>query len=452
MKGMRFGIWSMISLLFAFCVVLAGCHKKQKKEINLIIKTGVSPLNPVVDNDTLDAYTLLKKAALDFTNNYGDAKIKISLSQYESARRSEEIDGCFGTALSPDVLFASQFNLSTYVNEGFLAPIDDILDSSIKDDLADGCLDNCVIDGKTYMVPYITQQNVLCFNKALFRSAGLHRYCNTDSIQTWTLSEWDEVLAKLKASLPTTSYPMMMYAADEQGDTHIMTLIRSRGSSFFDGTGHVCLETDEGIAALEWLRKCNHAGYFPPHPERLVILDNYELFVSGQLGIYMVNHAVQHYFDEAGIECGYVNFPSIDGQGLTTSFDMSFAVVNNGDKDKLKAAKSFIKRIYKTSFLDYSAGGTPVSRRVAAKYAEYLTDVSRYINNNAKNVNFTNNSPNWLGLRAVFYLHIRDLFATKKSTALIAQEIDSDCNAAIDEGYAAMKRPALNIDDTQVSF
>lgn len=425
-------IFALVSSLFVLCTCFS-CGKS-KKQITLVIKTGVSPLDPVVDSGVTDAYTFLKKASAAFADHYNDAKVTVLLSQFESARRDKEVDGAFGTPLSPDVLFASQFNLGTYAHEGFLIPLDDILDNAIRDDLAPGSLDNCVIGGKIYMVPYVTQQNVLCFNKALFRNAGLERYCDTDKVQNWTLDEWDDVLLALKTSLPPTKYPMMMYAADEQGDTHIMTLLRSRGSPFFDSEGHVFLEDEKGLAALQWLRQCNAAGYFPPHPERLVILDNYELFISGQLAIYLCNHSIQHYFDAAGIECGYVNFPSADNKGLVTSFDMSFGVVDNGSGDKIKAAKSFVSYIYKTSFLDYSAGATPVSRRVGTKYASYLNDVLRYINNDAHLVNFTGNNPNWIGVRGVFYPNINDLFATDKSVSCIAKNIDKDLNDEISKG------------------
>lgn len=423
------------AIILCIAIIALAEVAKNERKVNLVIKTGVSPFSPVLDTNTPDAYTLLKKASNDFITHYSKSNVTVSLTQYESARRGVEIDGYFGTPLSPDVIFASTFNLVTYVHEGKLIPLDSILDSGIREDIRDGCLAGCIVNGKTYMLPYITFQNALCFNKKLFRAAGLEKYCNTDAVQSWTLEEWEEVLAALKASLPSTSYPMMMYAADEQGDTHIMTLLRSRGSPFFDEYGNVCLSRAEGVEALEWLRKSNEKGYFPPHPERLVILDNYELFIAGQLGIYLVNRTIQQYFDKEGIECGYVNFPSIDGKGFTTSFDMSFAIVDNEDKNKLSAAKAFVSHIYKSRFLDYSVGGgNPVSRRVATKYAAYLSDVSRYMNNTACNINFSGSSPNWIEVRAVFYQHIRDLFTTSKSAIQIAHEIDMDLNAAINAG------------------
>lgn len=421
------------ALVLALCAMSAGCGKK---EISLVVKTGVHPLAGVVDDTTPDAFTFLEKASQDFTRNYKDAKVSIEVFQYESERHKKELDECFGTKNSPDIVFASQFNLSAYAHKGKIVPLDDMIDAHIRDDIPVDIWENCVIDGRTYMIPFVTAQNVLCFNKKLFRQAGLDRLCGSDDVQSWTLVEWEDVLSSLKKSLPPASYPMMMYAADDQGDTHIMLLLRSRGCKFFDMDGRVDIDNDEGLAALEWLRSSGKRGFFPPHPERLVIMDNSELFTSGQLAIYIANAAIQSIFDEAGIECGYVNFPSSGGAGFNSSFDMSFAVVDNGDEDKIKAAKAFIKYIYGTSWLDYSAGGIPASARVAKKYAPELAVVSRYINNSGRNVNFSNNSPNWLGVRAVFWRRINELFATSNPVEQIAREIEDDCNAAIDKGRA----------------
>ena len=83
----------------------------------------------------------------------------------------------------------------------------------------------------------------------------------------------------------------MMYAASSQGDTHIMTLLRSAGSPFYDETGHFALSRPEGVAALRWIQEGVGRGWFPPHAENLEIEDCSSLFRAGQLAIYMVNNA-----------------------------------------------------------------------------------------------------------------------------------------------------------------
>lgn len=99
---------------------------------------------------------------------------------------------------------------------------------------------------------------------------------------------------------------MMMYAGSSQGDTHIVTLLRSAGSSIYDDTGHFNLSAPEGIAALRWIQEGVGRGWFPPHAENLEIEDCSSLFRQGQLAIYMVNNAsITRYGDTVGL----VNFP-----------------------------------------------------------------------------------------------------------------------------------------------
>ena len=88
------------------------------------------------------------------------------------------------------------------------------------------------------MMPYLARQNVLAYNKEMFRNAGLGEFIAEGEITAWSLSEWTRILDALSASLPEGSFPMMMYAGSSQGDTHIVTLLRSAGSNIYDEAGH----------------------------------------------------------------------------------------------------------------------------------------------------------------------------------------------------------------------
>lgn len=420
-----------------FIILLIGVYFSScsRDETTIIIKTGVQSFSNFIDGETSDAYTLLKKAAADFSSIYKKKKVTIRVIQYEAARRKEELDNSFGTDNSPDIIFASQFNLSTYIHKGNLVSLDDIITPEIRSDIKDDYWDNCIVDNKTYMIPYVTMQNVMCYNRDLFRMCGLNEYCGDDTkgvVQTWTLSEWDRILDVLKEKLPENHYPAMMYAADDQGDTHIMMLLRSRGGRFFNKEGRVSLEG--AFPVMQWIRDMARGGYFPPHCENLTITDNSELFMTGQLAIYISNAAIQNYLNGTGIDCGYMNYPSVEKNGMCTSFDMSFGIVDNDDEGKLEVAKDFVKYIYESKWLDYSAACIPVSNRIAKKYETELKGVQMYLNNKARNVNYTLNSPNWLGVRSVFYKYIGELIAGKRSIDVISNELEDALNTQLDKG------------------
>lgn len=419
--------------------LLSGCGGKKKEDVNIIVKTPFLTMTTVADEDIMRSEEFLRKAANDFCASYEDANVTISMVEFAQEDETAAIPGCFGTKEAADVVYAGYFNISTYIHTGNVVPLDDIITDEIESDINSSWWESSQLNGKTYMMPYLGLENVLAYNKDMFREAGLDKYiAEGDVVSNWSIDEWNEILAALRESLPATSYPMMMYAGNNQGDTHIMMLLRMFGCSFFDENGHIDIETPEGLQALQWIRDGLEAGYFPANSDKLVSNDVFNMFINNQLAIVFNNAALDDNMKTVA-DIGYVNFPSVNGKGLNNTFITGFQVYDNGDESKIKAAKAFVKYIYESDYIDYCAGGIPASDKVAAKYASELSFIQKYIDVSDCGVNFTGNQPNWRGVRAAFYPHIQDLLFGEKSIETVAMELDSDCNAAIDEGYADSK-------------
>lgn len=450
---MKSPLRAAIVLAFAGLISLFGCAGTQDDNpsdsvesspetiqegapLSITVKVPTLSMETVVDPEITSAAQFLTKAAADFVAQY-DGNVEVNVVEFEIAEETAAVADTFGTEAAPDVLFEGYFNMGTYIHDGVVVPLDDIISPELRADIPDSFWELSQVNGKTYMMPFLHVQNTLSFNPGLFAEAGLEEYLSDDSsVQTWTPEQWDEVLTTLRESLPDTAYPMMMYAADDQGDTHIMTLLRSKGCSFYDEEGHFAINTPEGIAALQWIKDSYDEGYFPTGADTLVILDNYSLFLQGMLALY-VNNASQDY--SVQVDGGFaplsVNFPSPEG-GLATTFVTGFEVMDNGDADRLALALDFVRYIYESDYLDYSAGGIPVCNSVAEKYAEELAPLKKYIDNDEANWSFTGNHPNWRGVRAVFYRHIQDLLFGAVTPEECAAALDADCNAAIEAGYA----------------
>ena len=439
-KTLIFFIIALV-LIFGAYFLIKSNSLKEKPEITLVIKTPVLQMSSCKDKELKDSYTFVKKAADAFEKQYKDANVKVKVVQFAKEDEDEQIIGCFDTEQATDILYEEYFNMSTYVHTGKVAPLDDIITEEIRNDINNSYWEVSELNGKTYMMPFLGMQNTLCYNKDLFKQVGLERYIEEDDvIQNWSLKDWETILATLKKKLPENIYTMLMYGKNETGDTHVITLLRSRGSTFFDENGRVNLNTTEGIEAIKWLMDCNKKGYFPNNAESLEINDCYKLFMNGQLAIYINNAVLDVSINEAGINHGNVNFPSIDGNGFNTTFLTGFEVFDNGNKEKLKAAKDFIKFIYETDeWLDYSAGAIPCSNKVAVRYANDLKKIQKYIDNTQNGWNFTGNAPAWRKVRAVFYKDIKELLYGEKTAEEIAMQIENDCNKAINEGYENSK-------------
>ena len=233
-----------------------------------------------------DSYEVLNQAGEEFAAQYTDYDVTVEVVKFAYTEEDEYITGCFDTDHAVDVLFEGYFNMAGYIHTGRVVPLDDIITEELRADVDDMLWKMSQMDGKTYMLPYYSLQNTLIYNKNLFRQCGLAEYIGEEgTIQSWTPEEWEDILATLAEKLPEMTYPMLMYAKNDQGDTHIMTLLRSKGSPFFNENGRFNLNTKEGIAALQWIADSYQKGYFPAGCENMEIIDCSNLFTNNQLAI-----------------------------------------------------------------------------------------------------------------------------------------------------------------------
>ena len=427
-----FSLLSLITILI-FCTSCAGNHPTARKKVKITLKVPTLEVNCLTAPDIHEAYDFLKIVTADFAAQYKDAEVTFNIVKFPLTEENAYVPDCFGTENATDILYEDFFNMSTYLHTGRVIPLDDIIDSAWREDINPNYWTLGQAEERTYMLPYLARQNVLAYNKALFRQAGLEKFIShDDAIQSWTLNEWNEIMAQLAQNLPANTYAISMYARNEQGDTHTMTWLRSHGSSFFDTKGNVHLNTPEGIAALRWLKDNYDKGYYPPNCENIAIKDCGRLFWNNQLAVKMNNVQNLNYDDN---NIGLVNFPSLDGKGMVTSFVTGFAIFDNGDPAKIKVAKDFLKFFYHTDkYLDYSAGNLPASRKVTKKYQNQIYRRQAFENNSDKVINFMHNSPNWRGVRSVFYKHIQDLFLGINTPEEVAAALDAECNTAIELG------------------
>lgn len=431
--------WIAALLIAAMCL-LSGCgnggRMEQKEEdITIIVKAPVQEMNCVSDSNINNTQAFLERVSEAFMEQYGAANVTIQVKMFALTDEIAAITETFDTEDAPDILFEGYFNMAGYIHTGRVVPLDDMITKEIREDIYDMAWSMSMTDGKTYMMPYLNMQNILIYNKEYFRTCGLDSYCDVGTeIQSWTMEEWTNILDTLAQNLPEGVYPLAMYGKNNQGDTHIMSYLRSFGSTIFNESGDFDLESDEAIQALTWIQGGVERGWYPPHPENLEMKDCSELFANKNLVLYNFNGANKSLYDDLD-NYGFVNYPV----NVATSFINGFEVFDNGSEAKIQAAKDFIRYIYETEeWLDLSAGTLPVSKKVSEKYADQIIMLSDFTANTNHVVNFMNNSPNWQGtddsVRSVFYPHITDLLAGRVTPEECAAGLNADCNAALTSG------------------
>ena len=438
MENNFFKIFSAFIIPLFICV--SGCLKEERKTVRLVITTPIQEMNTISDPSIHDSPTFLARAANDFAAQYAGALVEPDIKTFNYVDEVKAVTGSFDTETAPDILFGAFFNLSGYIDTGRVVPLDDIISPELRRDIDEKIWEPGMRDGKVYLMPYLWMQNILIYNKKLFRQCGLDQYTGQGrEIRNWTIPQWEHILDTLAAKLPHGIYPLAIFAKNNQGDTHIMTYLRAFGAKIFNDKGYFDFQTPPTIRALAWLQEGVRKGWFPPHPENLEMKDCSELFANGQLAIYMFNNANRAIYNNLD-NYGFVNYPG----NLATAFHNGFAVFDNGDPDRLRAARDFMAFIFgKDKWRDLSAGNIPASKRTLEKYGNRITMIGEFGKNSVNVVDFMNNSPNWQGkktsVRSVFWPNINKLLALKITPEECAAALDKACNAALEEGYKNRK-------------
>ena len=420
--------------------IFTGCGKEStdsqnKESVEIFINVPLLTVDCVSNPEFESSSDFIKAMWDSFAAQYDKYDVRLKgdmVYNFQQTEYAANITDVYGTDKCPDISFGGYFAMSGFMYDGYMIPLDDIITPEIYNDFAEATWEQSRgSNGKTYLLPYYALMNILCFSKDLFRECGLDEYILDDEvIQGWSLDEWDHILSTLAENLPDNKYPMMMYAKNNQGDTHTMIQLRCQGSDFFDENGLFNLNTEEGIAGLQWIKDNYDKGYYPYECEDLEILDNSDMFMSGQLAIYVWNSSISvNYVDS---ELGYVNFPGYDASGVNSNWVTGFMAFDNGDEKKIEVVKDFLKYVYETpELMDYSTSGMPCSKSVNERWADKLFLGEQLAANDVYSVNFTANNPNWSGVRNAFWPHIRALLTGEETAAEAAAGLDKDCNAAI---------------------
>ena len=409
----------------AAALPLAGCSGLPftgAAPVRLVVKVPRTGHDVVFDDSISQVEMVIQGMADEFQRTYA-RPVDVEVIVFEQNQYDEAVEGSFDTDKSPDVLYGDYFNISTYIRTGRVVPLDDVATPAIRDDLFDDLWNMGVVEGRAYMMPYLARQNVLAYNKEMFRNAGLGEFIAEGEITAWSLSEWTRILDALSASLPEGSFPMMMYAGSSQGDTHIVTLLRSAGSDIYDEAGRFNLSAPEGVSALRWIQDGVGRGWFPPHAENLEIEDCSSLFRQGQLAIYMVNNAsITRYGDAVGL----VNFPGPDADSATV-FASGFQIFDNGDAEKLQVAGISSLLCVRRWALARLRGGRDTGEQARVRPLRGRHPLLRSVPRQCRQRLGFHGQPRTQTVRNI---------RASTNMGKTKSPLDERCNAAIDEGWA----------------
>ena len=394
--------------------------------------------------DGADFDSFFKEAAKRFEEEYEEADVKVNVEVIAGDQRDELLNVSLNGGNPPDVFYESVFAMGDYAHRGALIPLNDIVDDESKADIGENYMENVTFGDDIYFYPFSHMPGTLVYNADMFKDAGLEEYLGAEKeIKTWTLEEYEEILNKLKTDAPkdkySGAYPMALYALNNQGDTWNLAYLKMFGNDFYGDDSELVVDNENGVKAMEWLKKVNDEGLTNPGAESVSSNDANSMFQNQKLGVSFTNSVLYNNI-LADMEEGKVpafdarlaNIPSESGDPITFTYVTGAALFDTGDEARIKVSKDFVK-FFSTDpeLVKASKNGVPVRTSVSEEFKSENPLFAAYDENAEYMFNFTGNVPGYSELRQVLYPELQALYTGEKTPAEAAADYQSKGNEII---------------------
>ena len=456
-------LFTTVAALAMSTALIAGCSSNNNNAASpngsagagkekVAIKVMLTPQWKGVLDSTepgADYDSFFKHAAEKFVAQYDKYDAKVNVEVIAGDQRDQLLNVNLSSGTAPDVFFESVFAMGDYVHRGAVVPITDIVDDAAKSDIAQSYWNAVTFGDNVYFYPFQNNPGTLVYNADMFKAAGLDKYVGGETeIKTWTLAEYEEILAALKNNLPkdkySNAYPMGLFALNTQGDTWNLAYLRMFGNKFFDDQGNIVLNDENGAKAAAWMKKIKDAGYTNPGPESVSSNDVNGMFLNQQLAISFTNPILFNNA-KADMESGKMkkfdiriaNIPSESGDPLSFTYVVGASVFNTGDDKRIEVSKDFVK-FFSTDpeLVKSSKNGIPVRKSVAEAFKNEKPFFAAYDANSKYLFNFTGNVPGYSQLREVLYPELQAMYMGAKSPEQIVKNYQTNGNKVIENNKA----------------
>ena len=251
-----------------------------------------------------------------------------------------DYDNILKTRLSggagPDVYGFDLGNIESFVADGFAADLSEGGESYLEK-LTPEAAEDSQREGGTYNLPISLSGNGIIYNTALFEQAGI-----TEEPTTYTeLLEASEKLAAagiipLAMSAQDNWWPQFIvyYPLAEHGANEELGAEMAAGEATFS-------ESEPWKRSLDIVRELT--PYYMPNPVGTNQTAAQSAFLAGEAAMFPATWILSD-AREAGIEAGYMNFPTTDEptDAIWGTYQVRFGInPNNGDA-KLEASQKFL--------------------------------------------------------------------------------------------------------------
>ena len=349
----------LLALLLALLMLLslAGCGKQaQEDEESAVIELTLWTFPAGDWGDPAAVETLLTQ----FNSVYPD--IHVTVQCLDEATGDDKLSTAVDGGVAPDILLAQPDRLiKTWGAEGILADLSDMWDDADKQEVNAACQSVCFTrDGKCYAYPFAMNVQCMAINYDAFVTAGADQYIDLET-RTWTTEQFTQAVKALQSKYGETV--AAVYCSGQNGDQGTRALVTNLyGGQFANDsyTGYVA-NSEANQQALTLLRDTKGIEF----DDAINGQEEAALFYHESLKMsfcWSLAQQLAETVDEPTEEGGEpvvhpagktVNGQTIEFMAFPTDPEISqprlqgdiwgFGVFDNGDQEKLEAAKLLIR-------------------------------------------------------------------------------------------------------------
>ena len=352
----------MAALLFASGLAACGAKKEETKEsakesaketeakadageekaedLKADLKLFTYPIGQWGKSESVDA--LLE----NFNKKYPNVHVSVEYLDYTNG--DDQVNTAIEGKAAPDLIMEGPERLvANWGAKGLMVDLKDIFEDEASQDIYKNVKDACASsDGKYYEYPLAMVAHCMAINKTMFEKEDALQYIDGEK-HTWTTENFFKAVEAINKS--GQNDVLAVYCGGQGGDQGTRALVNNLYGGTFTNKEHTeyTVDSPENIKALEELKKAKGVNFDPA----LVGGDEINLFRNGTLAMSLCWNSAQQNNKDNG-EAGKTNngdeiipmmFPTDKGDPQLCGGIWGFGIFDNGDENKIKAAKAFIR-------------------------------------------------------------------------------------------------------------
>ena len=302
--------------------------------------------------------TAVNNLLTQFNAVYPD--IHVTVQCLDEATGDDSLSTAVDGGVAPDILLAQPDRLvKVWGAEGMLADLSDMWDDADKQEVNEACRSVCfTADGKCYAYPFAMNVQCMAINYDAFVTAGADQYIDLES-RTWTTEQFTQAVKALRDKYGEDV--AAVYCSGQNGDQGTRALITNLYGGTFTNDAHTAYTVDsEPIQqALTLLRDTKGIEFDEAvnGQEEATLFYHESLKMSfcwslAQQTAETVDEPTEEGAEPVVHEAGktvngqtieFMSFPSETGESRLEGDVWGFGVFDNGDQEKIDAAKLLIR-------------------------------------------------------------------------------------------------------------